>query len=153
MYIFRLPNWPKIGIILGLGFSSSFGPHPHLPPPPVKFFRESRSWGMWSVIKIKEFRAEQLLLKIKFLQTRWSRKKLIEQRKNVPLLITFLLLLVCHQITNGSVGNQFGTRYDGANTSVSLFKRNKEMYISTAANHCYANFHRTPIELRWGMIL
>ena len=30
MYFFIAPNWPKIGIFLGLGFSSTFGP----PPPP-----------------------------------------------------------------------------------------------------------------------
>ena len=25
MYFFRVPNWPKIGIFLGLGCSSTFG--------------------------------------------------------------------------------------------------------------------------------
>ena len=26
IYFFRVPNWPKIGILLGLGLSSTFGP-------------------------------------------------------------------------------------------------------------------------------
>ena len=33
MYFFRVPNWPKIGIFLGLGPSPTFGP----PPPPHRY--------------------------------------------------------------------------------------------------------------------
>ena len=34
VYFWGVPNWPKIGIILGLKFSSTFGPHYPPPPPP-----------------------------------------------------------------------------------------------------------------------
>ena len=42
LYVFfRVPNWPKIGIFLGLGFSSTFGP----PPPPLVIFFGSPDLG------------------------------------------------------------------------------------------------------------
>ena len=39
MYVFfRVPNWPKICIFLGLGFNSTSGSH-------VIFFQESQPWA------------------------------------------------------------------------------------------------------------
>ena len=50
---------------------------------------------------------------------------------------------------NGSVGNQFGTNSmnpdEHTNTSASLLKGNKEMYILTPAKQCCVNLYWTPI--------
>ena len=57
MYVFfRVPNWPKIGIFLGLGFSSTFGLSP---PPPCHIFLGVPTLGFKSNIALMSIGREK----------------------------------------------------------------------------------------------